>query len=142
MKETEIIRYLLDHKDDEINIMSLANAIGMDYKNTYNIVARLLDNKIISLNKFGASQKVMLTNKVSPLLFKAEYERREKAITDKKVNMIYTHVKKLRFPYIALMFGSYAKGTKDKHSDIDILTISQNEKDKIQNEYEQLSTYS
>ncbi|WP_100907927.1 nucleotidyltransferase domain-containing protein [Methanobacterium sp. MZ-A1] len=31
----------------------------------------------------------------------------------------------LNFPFIALIFGSYAKGTASKHSDIDLMIISE-----------------
>jgi predicted nucleotidyltransferase len=37
----------------------------------------------------------------------------------------------LKFPFIAIIFGSYAKGTKSKTSDIDLMIISESDKEKI-----------
>lgn len=45
--------------------------------------------------------------------------------------VLYNRLAELKFPFIALLFGSHAKGTANKHSDTDILTIGGDEK-KIQ----------
>ena len=58
----------------------------------------------------------------------------ENSLKDKKFKIISNHLAELKFPFIALLFGSYAKGIADKHSDIDILTIGGDEK-KISSEF-------
>ena len=44
-------------------------------------------------------------------------------------------INSLKFPFIALIFGSYAKGKKSKTSDIDLMIISESGREK---EFEKL----
>lgn len=66
-----------------------------------------------------------MNKEVHPLIFEAEYERRKKLLTDKNLQILYKKLKTLNFPFIALIFGSYAKGTSSKGSDIDLMVISE-----------------
>ena len=79
---------------------------------------------------FGKTKKVMLNKKIHPLIFEAEYERRQELFKkNKDFRVIYRRLFELPFSFIALLFGSHAKGNATKHSDIDILTIGGDERE-------------
>jgi len=55
--------------------------------------------------------------------------RRKELFKNKDFLIIHNRLSELKFSFIALLFGSHAKGTADRYSDIDILTIGGNEKE-------------
>src|SRR3989338_7175093 len=125
--EVKVIQVLLENKTKDVNINQLAKLLKKDYKNTHNIVKRLEKIQLITLEQFGKAYKVKLINKPHPLIIEAEYQRRE--ILKKKANfrVIINDFKKINEQLIVLLFGSHAKGTNTKHSDIDLLIITENE---------------
>ena len=64
------------------------------------------------------------------ITFEAEFERKMDLFKNKDFLILHNRLAELKFPFIALLFGSQAKGTATKHSDIDILAIGGDE-DKI-----------
>ena len=125
--ETVILKYLLSNRNKDHNIKTIAEAIGMDYKNAHTLVAKLQKASLIEIQPFGNVRRVVLTPKIHPLLFQAEYERRESIIKNKNIRLILKHLAEVPFLFVALLFGSFAKGKQTKHSDYDILTISEKE---------------
>jgi len=128
-KEVEVVKYLLTHKEQNTNVRIISNGLKMDYKLTYGIIGRLEKAGIISVEKFGHSNNIKLINKISPIIFEAEYQRRLELFKNKDFLVIHNHLSELKLPFIALLFGSYAKGKQDKHSDIDILVVGGEEKE-------------
>ncbi|MBI5002137.1 nucleotidyltransferase domain-containing protein [Candidatus Woesearchaeota archaeon] len=127
-KETEIIRYLLKNKEG-CTINKIAQDIKKDYKTTHNIVKRLETEKIISIETFGKASKVTINNIVHPLIYQAEWERQQEMLKNKNIKTILAYYKRSIIPfYILLLFGSHAKETQTKHSDIDLFFIIPEEK--------------
>lgn len=123
-KETEIIKVLLSNKEKDISINQIAKLLKKDYKNVHNIIKRLEKASIIKLESFGKSYKVTLVNKIHPLIFEAEYIRRNELLKNKNISVMLDYFKKLKTKlYVLLVFGSYAKKTHTKPSDIDLLFI-------------------
>ncbi|HLD04385.1 MAG TPA: nucleotidyltransferase domain-containing protein [Candidatus Nanoarchaeia archaeon] len=124
-KETAVIKYLIENKERELNIRVLSMALKMDYKNVYSIVKRLEKEQLIKLESFGQSNRVRLVSRIHPLIFKAEYERREDFLKDKNFAvMLVNFMKSLKSKfYVLLLFGSYAKKTQMGNSDIDLMFI-------------------
>ena len=124
-KELDVIKYLLRNKGNDINISRIGKGLKMDYKNTHNIVKRLAKKGILDLKIFGRSLKVTLIDKNGPQIIEAEYSRREDVLKDNNLRVIhdnYCRNMKSKF-YTMLLFGSHAKGTSTKRSDIDLLFI-------------------
>ena len=48
---------------------------------------------------------------------------------NKNFLVLHNRLSELNFVFIVLLFGSHAKGTANKHSDIDILTIGGNQRE-------------
>lgn len=123
-KDKDVIKQLLREKTDH-SINSLAKKLKMDYKNAHNIVKRLEKQEIITLQPFGRSLKIILKKKCSSLVYAAEHERAQELLKNKDLALMldyYERNMKSKF-YILLIFGSYAKGTSTKGSDIDMVFI-------------------
>ena len=52
-------------------------------------------------------------------------------LKNKDLLVLHKRLSELQFQFIALLFGSHAKGKANKHSDIDLLTIDGDEKEII-----------
>lgn len=123
-REVEIIKLLIENKDKELNINQIAKLLNKDYKNTHNIVTRLSKMQMVTLQPFGNSYRVSLVNKVHPLIIEAEYNRRNELLRNKNISVMCDSFKSLHSKfYILLVFGSYAKKTQIKRSDIDLMFI-------------------
>jgi len=123
-KEVEVIRVLLENKEKELNINQIAKLLKKDYKNIHNMIQRLFKMRLVELQNFGKSQKVILVNQMHPLIFEAEYLRRNELLKNKSFSIMINSFEKLSSKlYVLLLFGSYAKNKQTKHSDIDLLFI-------------------
>ena len=95
----------------------------MDYKNVYSIVKRLEKASLVKIETFGQSSRVKLNAIIHPLVFEAEFERRKDILRDKNFAVILGSFKRAIKSklYVLLLFGSYAKRTQRKSSDIDLI---------------------
>lgn len=123
-KEVDVIKLLIENKENELSISQIAKLLKKDYKNTHNIVSRLSKMSLVRLQPFGKSHRVTLINKTHPFIFETEYLRRKGLLKNKDIAIMYDSFKSLRSKlYILMVFGSYAKKTQTKHSDIDLMFI-------------------
>lgn len=124
-KESAIIKFLIENKNEELNILRISKAMKMDYKNVYSIIKRLENISLIKIETFGQSKRVKLNALVYPLIFEAEFERRKELLRDKTLTVMLTNFKRgiKSKLYVLLLFGSYAKKTQTKSSDIDLMFI-------------------
>jgi len=121
---SKIIKVMLERQEEELNIAMISKYAKIDYKNTYNIIKDLEKEGLVSVKLFGKSKRIILNKEVNPLVFEAEYNRREDLFKrNKNFLVIYKKLSELNFPFIVLLFGSHAKGKATKHSDIDLLII-------------------
>ena len=132
-KDVIILKYLIENKNEELNILRISKELKMDYKNVYSIIKRLEKESVIKLETFGQSSRVKLVSKVHPLIFEAEYNRRKEILKDKNLAVMLNDFKnalKSKY-YILLIFGSYAKKTQTKKSDIDLMFIVPDGKEEL-----------
>ena len=124
-KESTIIKFLIENKNEEWNIRSISKFLKMDYKTVYSIIKRLEKLSLVKLKTFGQSSMVKLNAIVHPLIFEAEFERRKDILRDKNFAVILGSFKRAIKSklYVLLLFGSYAKRTQTKSSDIDLMFI-------------------
>ncbi|MBI2147345.1 nucleotidyltransferase domain-containing protein [Candidatus Woesearchaeota archaeon] len=120
-----IVQYLLEKKNEEINILQLSKELRTDYKTVYSIIKRLEKQKILKLEPFGQSNRIKLAQKATPAVFGAEYARRKELLKDKNIAVMLHDLKTALSSscYALLLFGSHAKKTQTRHSDIDIMFI-------------------
>jgi len=124
-KDVVIISFLIERKNEEFNILNISKELKMDYKNVYSIVKRLEKESLIKLESFGQSNRVKLVSQVHPLIFEAEYSRRKELLKNKNLAVMLNDFKNALKSkcYVLLIFGSYAKKTQTKNSDIDLMFI-------------------
>lgn len=123
-REVDVIKLLIENRETELSINQIAKLLKKDYKNAHNIVTRLSKMQLVRLQPFGKSYRVSIVNKAHPLILEAEYNRRKELLKNKDIAVMYDSFKGLRSRlYILLIFGSYAKKTQTKHSDVDLMFI-------------------
>lgn len=123
-----ILRVLVEKQNEILNIRNLALLRKINYKSAYNAVKSLNRQGIVDLKELGNITICSFSRKFNPLVFEVEYHRRESLLKDKNFKIIFKRLNELKFSFIALLFGSFAKKSPTKNSDIDILFIADNEK--------------
>ncbi len=123
----EILKLLISNKEEAYSIRKISQLRDINYKSAYIALKFLAKEKIVDLKKMGNTIICTFNNNFNNFVFKAEYLRREDLFKNKDFLIIHNRLSELKFPFVALLFGSYAKGTAKKHSDVDILTIGGNE---------------
>lgn len=131
-KDMDVIIALMEIQEDNVSISQLSKKLKINYKNTYNIVKRLEKENIIILKRFGKAYSCILNKKMHPLIFEAEYRRREELLKNKNLKVLYDKLNSIILPFIALIFGSYAKKSSNQYSDIDLMLIYNKNRD-VQN---------
>ena len=124
-KDSSIIKFLIENKNEELNIFKISKSLKMDYKNVYSIIKRLEKASLVKIETFGQSSRVKLNAIVHPLIFEAEFERRKDILKDKNLTVMLSSFKRVIKSrlYVLLLFGSYAKKTQTKSSDVDLMFI-------------------
>ena len=124
-KDSLIVKFLIENKNKELNILKISKSLKMDYKNIYSIIKRLEKASLVKIETFGQSSRVKLNAIVHPLVFEAEFERRNEILKDKNLAVMLSSFKRAIKSklYVLLLFGSYAKKTQTKSSDIDLIVI-------------------
>jgi len=132
-KDAIIIRYLIENKNEELNILKISKELRMDYKNIHSTVKRLEKESLVKLESFGQSSRVKLISQIHPLIFEAEYNRRKELLKDKNLAVMLNDFKNTLKSkcYMLLIFGSYAKKTQTKNSDIDLMFIVPDGKEEL-----------
>jgi predicted nucleotidyltransferase len=124
-----LIKVLIENRDKELNISDVAQYSKVNYKNTYLTVKFLEEEGLITIQSFGKNKRVILNKKIHPLIFESEFERRSEFLKNKDFLVLTKKFEELNFPFIILVFGSYAKATSKKGSDIDLLIICENKRE-------------
>lgn len=123
-EKIEILKLLIENKEEIYSIRKIALVRKINYKSAYNAIKALEKQGIVELKNAGNTNLCSFNSTFNDLVFKAEYSRRETLFKKREFPVIYNSLAKLEFPFITLLFGSHAKGTESKHSDIDLLLIS------------------
>ncbi len=132
-KDAFLVKFLIENKNKELNIFKISKDLKIDYKNIHSMIKRLEKEAIVKLEHFGKSSRIKLILQMNPLIFEAEYLRRKDMLKNKNLavmlNTFKTNLKSKQ--YILLLFGSYAKKTQTKNSDIDLIFIVPDEKEEL-----------
>jgi len=127
--EIKIIKLLLSRKEDKFTIKKISEILNINYRIAYEKTIKLEKEELIKITKAGNSKMCEFNNKFDQRVFEAEYLRKQELMENKDLLILHNRLAKLRFPFIALLFGSHVKGKANKNSDIDILTIGGDEKE-------------
>lgn len=128
---TEILKLLIGNKEEIFSIRKISKIRKINYKSAYLSLRFLEKEELVTLKKIGNTLSCTFNNKFNDLVFKAEYLRREEMLKNRNFLVFYNQLKKINKQFILLLFGSQVKGIAKKHSDIDLLLISNEEVAKI-----------
>ncbi len=104
-------------------------------------IKKLEKENSIKVEDFGNMKRCSFDNFFNEDVFVVEKERNRDLLKNKNFLMIYNNLKKINRQFILLMFGSQIKGTTTKHSDIDLLLISNEDESKKVNQQLDLLPY-
>ena len=127
--EIKILKLLLSSKEEQFTIKKIAESLKINYRIAYEKVMLLEKEGLIKITKVGNSKICEFANNFNSKVFEAEYERKNELFKNKDFLIIHNRLAQLKSQFIVLLFGSHAKKTANKHSDIDILAIGDNEKE-------------
>jgi predicted nucleotidyltransferase len=114
------------------SVKHISRLINSSYALTYDSMKNLLSKKLVKAKKIGNALVCQLNLSADPqLLAIASLTLSQKFLDKVRFGFIIDEIKnKLsNYLYILALFGSYAKGTATKASDVDILLIVQHKTD-------------
>ena len=121
----KIIKLFLDNKEPK-TIREISKQIKADYRITYLAAQRLINENILQVKTVGKSSLCKLNNSYyGAEIYLAENERKIDIFKNSNIKQLFREINsKIETSfYVLLLFGSYAKGTQTKSSDIDLLFI-------------------
>ena len=124
--KAKIIGLFLEEKKPK-TIREIATALHIDYRITYLATQRLINEKVLLVQTIGKSSLCSFNESYYGVeLYQAENERKEWILKNKDLRQLYREIlSKINTSFFTLLlFGSYAKGTFTKNSDIDLMFIS------------------
>ncbi|MBS3158916.1 nucleotidyltransferase domain-containing protein [Candidatus Woesearchaeota archaeon] len=130
--EQRIMEVLLPQPFKAYSVRQLSKLIKNSYALTHKSVNSLITRKMAAGNKVGNSIACRLSLAGSAQLLAAtSLTYTNKYLSNAKFGFIIDEIKdKLSTSiYIMILFGSHAKKTAEKSSDVDVLFVVQNEKD-------------
>lgn len=119
--QNKILNYFFLHEKEPVYINALARMIEDDPKNVYRVLCRLEDQGILT-SEFRGQQRYFGLNRSNPL---TRHYREIFLKTAGIEHMLQQHLKGVKGLKTASIFGSYARGKVDRHSDIDLLIIAE-----------------
>ncbi len=136
----KIIGLLRNNLDRGLTILEISKTLKIGYDPAHNHITAMHKQNIITINKVGNAKQCLLNlnnNQARNLLQELDLKKSEEIYkgNPKIKNILEALISKLTEKYIAemqsiILFGSYAKNTQKKDSDIDILFIVNDLKNK------------
>lgn len=124
-----MLKLLIGRRGERFTIRKMSEALGINYRIAHGRAAELEKDGLIKVTRAGSSKICEFTDKFDSRVFEAENSRRDELFRNKDLLVLHNRLAELRFPFVALLFGSHAKGTADRHSDIDVLAVGGDEKE-------------
>ncbi|MEM3374051.1 MAG: nucleotidyltransferase domain-containing protein [Candidatus Woesearchaeota archaeon] len=124
-----ILRILIENSDKVYSIRKLSLQRNINYKSAYYVILKLKEYNIIDLEKQGNTSFVKFNFNFHDSVFLVENQRKKDFLKNDDFNVLYNRISQnIKNPFfILLVFGSYAKGTQTKNSDLDLCLITDNE---------------
>ena len=119
------MRFFVENKEGSCSIRALSKRLKINYRIAYEKVKELEEKKVLRVEKLGNSNQCSFSPCFNEVIWRVEDQRREELLKNPTLKVLYRRILEIQNPFfICLVFGSYAKGTQTKHSDIDICVIA------------------
>jgi len=127
-KELEIIILFTENYKRELYLREISKLSKIPLKTTQNLVNFLKENRILKSAQRGKNKYFSLNQaNIQTKLYILQAELYKTIIFLEKYPQFKTFLKEVTIDNPIIVFGSFAKFTADKNSDVDILTISEKE---------------
>ena len=120
----KILKFLIENKERSYSINEISKKLSVDYKLVYTNIRKLSKDDSIKIEDFKNSKRCSFFNNLTSEAYLTETQRKLDFLKNKDFQVIYRKLNKINSQFILLLFGSHAKNTAAKHSDIDLLLIS------------------
>jgi predicted nucleotidyltransferase len=124
----EVLSFLIGNLGKEYSIRDISRELVRSYVKIHNSVKRLSKKKIIKENIKGKSHYCSLDyeKNIDVVCFIQAQLAKEFLEKNQKISLIISDIiSSIKFSdYTLVLFGSYAKGNADRHSDIDIVIMT------------------
>ena len=124
-EKLNILKFLIENQETPFSIRKISQLRKVNYKSAYYALKKLEKEGVVILKHSGNTTLCSFNRTFNDSVFSVEYERRRELFRNKNLLVMYNDLRKVKTPFIALLFGSYAKGTQNKQSDIDLLVITE-----------------
>ncbi len=123
-EKLNILKFLIESTGQEFSIRQLAKARKINYKSAYQNIMTLEKERIVQIKKQGNISLCSFNQNFNENVYLVEYYRRSNLLKNKNFKILYNRLQNLNQQFILLLFGSFVKKANSKHSDIDLLLIS------------------
>jgi predicted nucleotidyltransferase len=130
--QEQILQLLLSQPEERFSIRRIARMLKKSYTLTYNNLQVLLKQRIVEKQAVPPAQMIRLNEQAPTSIFIDIERKRTEAFLEQHswIKLYLNDVLKMATPFfIMLVFGSYAKGTETKASDLDLLIIAPTRED-------------
>jgi predicted nucleotidyltransferase len=127
----KILKFLIENKQKSFSINEISKTLKIDYKLTYINIKKLGEEKTIKIEDLGNIKRCSFDNSFNNDVFIVENERKKDLLKNKDFLVTYNDLGKINRQFILILFGSHVKGTTNKHSDIDLILISNKDDAKL-----------
>lgn len=127
----EIVRLLMQ-KSEPMTIREISLKREINYKSAYEALMKLEKEGAVNITKKGNTKLCVFSKKLTKTTCLVEMQKTKDLTKIKDIKVIYEELLKIPNQFIALIFGSYAKNSQTKESDIDLLIISKDSEEIVQ----------
>jgi predicted nucleotidyltransferase/predicted transcriptional regulator len=129
----QLLMYLFSKKEDLVTIREISINLNIPYMTLSRLIKKLSKQELVEIKKKGSNYLCKINLKYSLLKHYLIISSEEISKDYLSKQPIISMIKKIfiennKSKYSAVLFGSYAKNKQEKHSDIDIMFISEDKK--------------
>ena len=126
--QEQILKLLLSKPEEHLSMRQIARLLGKSYALTYNNIQKLIKTEIVRTKDVPPAQIVSLSDQApTSVLVDIERKRTDDFLVKHAWLSLYRKdiLSAVESPFfVMIVFGSYAKGTETKGSDLDIFIIA------------------
>jgi len=127
--ELKVLEYLTKNLTLQPTIRQLSKDLKQHYSQVYSTIMGLEKKNIVHIEEKGKAKLVTINLKEeNNAVIITEIEKKE-LLKNKKIKIILDRLNYIKYYFVAILFGSYAKLTETAQSDVDILFIIPSETD-------------